>query len=875
MFYSHSLLAKKGPLARVWLAAHWEKKLTRASIQQTDIKKAAGACSGENGRARNRVAPAGAPFPGAARPSRIRIVSNIPRAPCPHALSADEIRKPAQPLALRLSGQLLLGITRIYHKKVTLLYEDGQSALKKLSEFFKPENLDVNEAGAGDAAAVTLAEPAWAGAEDERALDGNDAFVDADVPDHFGGDENELYVGMPLGKAAKTRGKSGQGLALESTMADDFAPRTARGRLSDVEQLRRAETTPGGGISARLPASAGLTGTTTDDEGRSGITGSDTGDSLRRSRRSKPEEAEAAAARRTARASLLEETDEYGMGEAMGLEELGGGAGGEMDMGLEGGDYGMPDVDYDLGGGAQGTMAAQPSDSDIAAALKKRPAAALNASGVDAKSGGLKKKKEEGKEGRTARGKEKASDARVMLSGETIKSWLADTSAITKPRLSGNMRSAAVFMRVEDECDRKRLAFAAGAKGCQSVAINTAMELVARLDLLQLSPAVWHLVNRGGRIVYDKDPKVNALAEEMAARLGTTKAAHAAAKARGLVGLRDLNGIGDTTEDGDLCTPCPPRINVAARVGNFSRSMNTLVGPQLAKILADHTLSRAKYPPSARAVAAEAAAAEAEEARAAAAAGEGELDLNADAGDYGVPDIDYNLGGEERAEMEWNERDGEDGTPGRASEASGAGKSAERVSVLQKYKDVAPPPSAATAMEEEEEEAADDAMAGSDGLPSPGAEVDPHKMHEATVRALKSLAGAMTGPVGGEEGSKAGKKRKSREGALAAYPDGDLSSTNAGAGSGADPLSLKTLLEGANRRTAASTFYQLLILKSMDLIAVAQAAPCGDITIARTVRAATGRCTAPALYRLRLTPPVPPSLAQDRFAPALEVHSSP
>ena len=30
MFYAHFVLAKKGPLARIWLAAHWDKKLTKA-----------------------------------------------------------------------------------------------------------------------------------------------------------------------------------------------------------------------------------------------------------------------------------------------------------------------------------------------------------------------------------------------------------------------------------------------------------------------------------------------------------------------------------------------------------------------------------------------------------------------------------------------------------------------------------------------------------------------------------------------------------------------------------------------------------------------------------------------------------------------------
>ena len=38
MFYAHFVLSKKGPLARVWLAAHWDKKLTKASVFETDIE---------------------------------------------------------------------------------------------------------------------------------------------------------------------------------------------------------------------------------------------------------------------------------------------------------------------------------------------------------------------------------------------------------------------------------------------------------------------------------------------------------------------------------------------------------------------------------------------------------------------------------------------------------------------------------------------------------------------------------------------------------------------------------------------------------------------------------------------------------------------
>ncbi|KAG5461159.1 MAG: hypothetical protein BJ554DRAFT_6692 [Olpidium bornovanus] len=38
MFYSEGVLARKGPLARVWLAAHWERRLTKAQFLQTNIQ---------------------------------------------------------------------------------------------------------------------------------------------------------------------------------------------------------------------------------------------------------------------------------------------------------------------------------------------------------------------------------------------------------------------------------------------------------------------------------------------------------------------------------------------------------------------------------------------------------------------------------------------------------------------------------------------------------------------------------------------------------------------------------------------------------------------------------------------------------------------
>ncbi|CAM9874071.1 unnamed protein product, partial [Heterosigma akashiwo] len=85
MFYSQYILAKKGPLGKVWLAAHWDKKLTKIQIFSTDIVE-----------------------------------------------SADSIVNPTVPLALRVSGHLLLGLTRIYSRKVKYLMTDCSEALVKI-----------------------------------------------------------------------------------------------------------------------------------------------------------------------------------------------------------------------------------------------------------------------------------------------------------------------------------------------------------------------------------------------------------------------------------------------------------------------------------------------------------------------------------------------------------------------------------------------------------------------------------------------------------------------------------------------------------------------------------------------------------------------
>ncbi|KAJ3010605.1 sister chromatid cohesion protein 1 [Thoreauomyces humboldtii] len=97
MFYTDSLLSKKGKLAKVWLAAHWERKLSKSQFLQTDL------------------------------PASVESI----------------IQTGQQPLALRLSGQLLLGVTRIYSRKARYLLEDCNEAFVKIKMAFKPGMVDM------------------------------------------------------------------------------------------------------------------------------------------------------------------------------------------------------------------------------------------------------------------------------------------------------------------------------------------------------------------------------------------------------------------------------------------------------------------------------------------------------------------------------------------------------------------------------------------------------------------------------------------------------------------------------------------------------------------------------------------------------------
>jgi len=98
MFYAHFVLAKKGPLARIWLAAHWDKKLTKAHVYETNIEQ-----------------------------------------------SVEGIMQPKVKMALRTSGHLLLGVVRIYSRKAKYLLADCNEAFVKIKMAFRPGMVDLPE----------------------------------------------------------------------------------------------------------------------------------------------------------------------------------------------------------------------------------------------------------------------------------------------------------------------------------------------------------------------------------------------------------------------------------------------------------------------------------------------------------------------------------------------------------------------------------------------------------------------------------------------------------------------------------------------------------------------------------------------------------
>ncbi|MCO5576937.1 hypothetical protein L7F22_030758 [Adiantum nelumboides] len=96
MFYSQFILAKKGPLGTIWIAAHLERKLRKNQVAETDI-----------------------------------------------GVTVDSILFPEVPIALRLSGHLLLGVVRIYSRQVNYLFNDCSETLGKIKQAFHSADVDL------------------------------------------------------------------------------------------------------------------------------------------------------------------------------------------------------------------------------------------------------------------------------------------------------------------------------------------------------------------------------------------------------------------------------------------------------------------------------------------------------------------------------------------------------------------------------------------------------------------------------------------------------------------------------------------------------------------------------------------------------------
>ncbi|GAA5997607.1 hypothetical protein JCM5350_006649 [Sporobolomyces pararoseus] len=171
-FFNQDLLTKRGALAQVWMASHLSTKLSKQALTSTSIPKSVQSILGT------------------------QLAS----------------------MAIRLSGQLLLGIARIYSRKTKYLLDDAQETLGKVKKAFQNEGR----------AAVDLPEDQQGAAAGEDGARGGHRDINlrregGDLEDllgaGYGGDEEwslEKYLAENTGK---DKGK-GKAKALTANLAD-------------------------------------------------------------------------------------------------------------------------------------------------------------------------------------------------------------------------------------------------------------------------------------------------------------------------------------------------------------------------------------------------------------------------------------------------------------------------------------------------------------------------------------------------------------------------------------------------------------------------------------------------------------------------------
>ncbi|XP_038165125.1 double-strand-break repair protein rad21-like protein 1 [Cyprinodon tularosa] len=133
MFFTQLFTSSRGPLAKIWLAAHWEKKLTKTQVFECNLE------------------------------TTIR-----------------DILSPKMAINLRTFGHLLFGVVRIYSRKTKYLFADCNNALANIKITFRPGQTDMPVEGLESTLrAITLV-------EDFSAFDAELPLpCDIDVMDHL------------------------------------------------------------------------------------------------------------------------------------------------------------------------------------------------------------------------------------------------------------------------------------------------------------------------------------------------------------------------------------------------------------------------------------------------------------------------------------------------------------------------------------------------------------------------------------------------------------------------------------------------------------------------------------------------------------------
>jgi len=615
MFYAHNLLSmsKKGPLAKVWMAAHMDRKLNKAFIAQIDMKQV-----------------------------------------------VDQIKKPVNSLALRTSGHLLVGLSRIFARKVHYLYTDTNETYQRLNLTIKPglnnnTQIDLIDNDIGIAGNINMAPigtmdydlPELGNVDVLADLGlslGEDTYIDINSSSVFG---KSGYRDSMANSSLRTSSSSvsnrrnndeirldnmyNEGPIAEVTDYDNYdtlssvGRRTStfskRGRQSmnafddDIEVLRRADetnTTPGinSGIRASFSA-GGRTGSTIDRDDDRGSVVSELDDSVRRRRGMDTDVSLNKVKSRSSLAAAamegLDDDDKYGLADALGLdgresvtmaEEMDDIPTQHIDLGQN-----IPTVTMDEDQTIPVTRKTNNNkytnfddnnlllnNDHINTTIDEAQRAAASKEAAARRRETKAKQRAEALASRTE-------DKSITISSDTLKTWLnkANTTDILNPKLRGPAVLAHIHQNLEVARNKRIHDVQTKQASFRTSGIASVFAINHMLGNFGVSPAMWAIASRGKATEQlTGNSKLDAAANRFALIAGTNAANASASRARNLVGL-PFGGIGDLTEDGDLAFPVPAIWDVEAEMSRTNIRSNTILSPTLGNIVYEHTHCTAKY----------------------------------------------------------------------------------------------------------------------------------------------------------------------------------------------------------------------------------------------------------------------------------------